>query len=78
MNRIRHRGLNDIIMKPGLTWRQAPQFYYTLEIDGFLHVSKDIYAPTNYEEVLFEGWDTMFEETRRVQSPEENQQQFLG
>ncbi len=74
VNRIRHRGLNDIIMNRGTEWKQQPQFYYTLKIDDFTHYSKDVYAPTGYEEILFQGWDTMFEETRRVQSPEKGQE----
>ena len=74
VNRIRHRGLNDIIMNRGTKWKQQPSYYYTLKIDDFTHYSKDVYAPTGYEEILFEGWDTMFEETRRVQSPEKGQE----
>ncbi len=74
VNRIRHRGLNDIIMKKGTDWKQQPQYYYTLKIDDFTHNSKDVHAPTGYEEILFQGWDTMFQETRRVQSPEEGQE----
>lgn len=73
VNRIRHRGLADIIMNKGSAWKETPQFYYTLEIDGFTHNSKDVNAPTGYAEILFDTWDTMFEETRRVQSPEEGQ-----
>ncbi len=74
VNRIRHRGLTDLIMNKGTDWKQQPQYYYTLKIDDFTHNSKDVHAPTGYEEILFQGWDTMFQETRRVQSPEEGQE----
>ncbi|MDG6219527.1 MAG: hypothetical protein QCI00_08820, partial [Candidatus Thermoplasmatota archaeon] len=69
VKRIRHRGFFDSIMDGGLfKWSQEPQFYYTVTIDGFTHNSKDIYSPTGYEEIFFEVWDTLFQETRRVQS----------
>jgi hypothetical protein len=69
VKRIRHRGFYDIITGGRmLAWRQKPQFYYTLTIDDFkTYNSKDIYAPSGYEEVFFTDWDTMFQETRRVQ-----------
>ena len=74
VKRIRHRGLYDKIMSPGIAWRQNPRYYYTLTIDGFTHISKDIYSPTGYDEILFTTWDTIFQETRRVQSPSYGQE----
>lgn len=75
VNRIRHRGFLDTIMNGGTAWRQKPEFYYTLEIDGFTHYSQDINAPSGYEEIPFNSWDTIFEETKRVQSAKNDEQE---
>ena len=42
INRIRHRGLLDTIMIPGLQWKQKPTFYYICTIDGLSYNSKEI------------------------------------
>lgn len=60
INRIRHRGLIDIIMKPGLQWRQKPTFYYTLVIDDLFYNGSLVSSANiqdNYEP--FQSWDTM-------------------
>jgi hypothetical protein len=34
INRIRHRGLLDNIMKIGISWKNQPSFYVVTDIDG--------------------------------------------
>jgi len=65
MNRIRHRGLLEEILKKGLSWRQPPMFYYIATIDGKEYISKDIHGPpVASSEYLFNSWDTIMEEVR--------------
>jgi hypothetical protein len=74
--RIRHRGLLDKIMKPGTSWRQTPNFYYIINIDGNEFVSKDVEAAggAKHEELLI-TWDTMGHEHQISGDVEEEQPQ---
>ena len=69
MNRIRHRGLLDQILKIGRNWRNTPQYYYKITIDGLEYVSKDLSGG-----VLFSGWDTIFMDNRVQKDIEEEQE----
>ncbi|MFO7677612.1 MAG: hypothetical protein R6V50_04435 [Thermoplasmatota archaeon] len=68
INRIRHRGLLDELVKFGLSWRSKPVFYIELIIDGDEYNSKNLYGHhnPNYEH-LFNTWDTLFESQNRFQ-----------
>ena len=72
--RIRHRGLYDKLMTPGRSWRNKPSFYYIAELDGIEYVSKDVEHLGKVIEVLFTGWDTMFQENKIVRDAEEEQE----
>ncbi|KYK34250.1 MAG: hypothetical protein AYK22_08980 [Thermoplasmatales archaeon SG8-52-3] len=71
--RIRHRGLYDKLMSPGRGWRDKPSFYYIANLDGLEYVSKDVEHLGKVEEILFTGWDTMFQENKIMRDAEEEQ-----
>ena len=58
INRMRHRGLVDIIMKRGASWRNPPQFYFVTMIDDQEYISKDVWSRRGTTETFFEKWDT--------------------
>ncbi len=65
INRMRHRGLLDEILKRGVSWKNAPEFYFTATIDGSDYISKDLYGPpVASSENLYNTWDTMLQELR--------------
>ena len=68
INRIRHRGLIDNIMKIGLSWRNQPRFYVVTDIDDFKYSS--------YEEFgfIYGVWDTFLQENRIIRDAEEEQE----
>jgi len=72
--RIRHRGLYDKLMTPGRSWKHKPSFYYVAELDGLEYISKDVEHLGNVEEILFTGWDTMFQENKIVRDADEEQE----
>jgi hypothetical protein len=72
--RIRHRGLLEKLLKPGLSWRIKPEFYFITEIDGAEYVSKDVKQHGRVTEVLFNTWDSMFQENKVVRNVEEEQE----
>lgn len=72
--RIRHRGLYDRLMKPGLSWRNAPLFYFIAELDGVPYISKDVEHLGNVQETLFNSWDTMFQENKIIRDANEEQE----
>ena len=75
INRIRHRGLVDKIMKIGPSWRNKPSFYFISNMDGLEYVSKDIEAAGGAaSETLFNTWDTIFQENKVVKDAEEEQE----
>ena len=71
--RIRHRGLYDRLMTPGNSWKDKPAFYYIAEIDGLEYASKDVEHLGKVVEILFTGWDTMFQESKIMRDVEEEQ-----
>jgi hypothetical protein len=71
--RIRHRGLYDKLMSPGKGWKNKPSFYYIAELDGLEYVSKDVEHLGSVTEILFTGWDTMFQENKIMRDAEEEQ-----
>lgn len=71
INRIRHRGLLDRLMEPGLSWRETPQYYFISTMDGLEYVSKDVRALGSATEIFFETWDTMFQENKVVRDIDE-------
>lgn len=75
INRIRHRGLLDLILKPGNAWKNEPRFYFITDIDGLVYVSKDIEAAGGAKsETLFNTWDTMFQESKAMKDAAEEQE----
>jgi hypothetical protein len=71
--RIRHRGCYDKLMSPGRGWKDKPSFYYIANLDGLEYVSKDVEHLGKVEELLFTGWDTMFQENKLMRDAEEEQ-----
>ncbi|KYK20268.1 hypothetical protein AYK21_01535 [Thermoplasmatales archaeon SG8-52-2] len=72
--RIRHRGLYDKLMTPGRSWKSKPSFYYVAELDGLEYISKDVEHLGKVEEILFTGWDTMFQENKIMRDADEEQE----
>lgn len=68
VNRIRNRGLLDVIMKVGNNWRNKPIFYVVTIIDGLKYSS--------YEEngLTFNTWDSIFQDFRIIRDVEEEQE----
>ncbi|GAH36779.1 unnamed protein product, partial [marine sediment metagenome] len=72
--RIRHRGLLDIIMQRGNSWKNKPQFYYITNMDGVEYISKDIHSRAGETEQMFNTWDSMFQENKVKHDVEEEQE----
>jgi hypothetical protein len=72
--RVRHRGLLDRLLKPGLSWKQTPEFYFISTMDGMEYVSKDISQHMQSSEVLFTTWDSIFQENKVVRTAEQDQE----
>jgi hypothetical protein len=72
--RIRHRGLLNELMKPGIGWRNKPEFYFTTDIDGEFSTSKDIETTTLTGSMTYKKWDTMFDQNKVVHDAEEEQE----
>ena len=64
VQRIRHKGLLDKIIKIGNSWKQKPSFYFISNIDGLEYVSKDVEAAGAESEILFNTWDTILQENK--------------
>ncbi len=74
VQRIRHKGLLDKIIKIGNSWKQKPSFYFISNIDGLEYVSKDVEAAGAESEILFNTWDTILQENKiLVDTPEEQE-----
>jgi len=71
--RIRHRGLYERLKTPGNSWKKEPTFYFISEIDGQIFESKNIEQHGRKEEILFNTWDSMFEEYRIMRDVKEEQ-----
>ena len=67
INRIRHRGLLDEIMKIGSSWRKKPSFYVITNIDDGEYSSNEEYGFT------YNLWDTIGQEFRNIRDVEEEQ-----
>ena len=72
--RMRHRGLLEKLMKPGNSWQTKPSFYFITDMDGLEYVSKDVTQHGRTTEVLFNTWDSMFEENKIMKDVEEEQE----
>ena len=66
INRIRHRGLLEKLLQSGNSWREQPSYYFISTMDGLEYISKDVKALGSASEILYEGWDTMFQENKVV------------
>ncbi len=71
--RIRHRGLLDKLLTPGGSWRTKPEFYFITNIDGMEHVSKDVQQQQTAKEILFNTWDSIFQENKIMRTAEQEQ-----
>jgi hypothetical protein len=75
VKRIRHRGLLDLMLKPGTAWRNKPLFYFISNMDGYEYISKDVSAAGGAEsEILFNTWDTIFQESKIMRDAQEEQE----
>lgn len=72
--RIRHRGLLDKLITPGTAWKTKPEFYFTTEIDGMLYESHIVGQHGRVDEILFNTWDSMFQERKVVRTAEQGQE----
>ena len=67
INRIRHRGLIDKIMKNRVSWRNKPRFYVVTDIDNQKYSSHKEYGFT------YNTWDTISQEFRIIRDVKEEQ-----
>jgi len=74
VERIRHRGLLEKILKIGNSWKQKPSFYFISNIDDTEYISKDIEAAGAENEMLFNTWDTFLQENKIMQDTPEDQE----
>ncbi|MCD6572393.1 MAG: hypothetical protein J7K62_03885 [Thermoplasmata archaeon] len=75
VKRIRHRGLLDLMFKPGTAWKKKPMFYFISEMDGLKYVSKDIESAGGAKaETLFNTWDAIFQESKIMKDVPEEQE----
>ncbi|UCD13608.1 MAG: hypothetical protein JSW60_08640 [Thermoplasmatales archaeon] len=72
--RMRYRGLLDIIMNFGTSWRSKPRFYFITNMDGLEYISKDVRAASGESQIFFETWDSMFQENKINRDAEEEQE----
>ncbi len=72
--RIRHRGLLEKLLQPGRFWKTTPLFYFISEIDGMEYISKDVEQHRTVTEVLFNTWDTIFQENKVVRTAMQEQE----
>jgi len=74
VNRMRHRGLLDEIMKRGRSWKNTPSFYFVSNIDGVEYISKDVSAATGESQEFFTTWDTIFQDNKVQHNADEEQE----
>jgi len=67
VNRIRHRGLLDKIMKFGFSWRNKPKFFVVTNIDG------GKYSSNEESGFIYNSWDTIGQEFRNIRDIQEEQ-----
>jgi hypothetical protein len=73
--RIRHRGLLEKLTTSRKSWEQPPSFYFITNMDGLEYKSKDVTQHGRTAEILYNTWDTMFEENKIVKDAEEEQEE---
>jgi hypothetical protein len=73
VKRIRHRGLLELIMKPGVQWKQKPVYYFTCEIDGVDFNSRNVNSANLENDDPFQTWDTGFINYKLSKDIKENQ-----
>jgi len=73
INRIRSRGIIDVMMKSGSDWKNPPSFYFITDIDGKQYVSKDVVSAGGASaETLFHTWDSIFMDNKILErTPQE-------
>jgi len=74
VNRIRHRGLLDEIMKIGTSWKNKPVFYFICKIDDIEFNSREVISATAENDEPFNMWDTMFLENKMSVDVDEEQE----
>jgi hypothetical protein len=74
MKRIRHRGMHNKLLERSPAWRTKPLFYYIVELDGLEYNSKDLGKAAKKNELLFNTWDSMFQENKIFRDAEEEQE----
>jgi len=72
--RIRDRTLINKLMKPGNSWKTTPSFYFITNMDGLEYVSKDVTQHGRTTEVMFNTWDTIFQENKIMRDVPEEQE----
>jgi hypothetical protein len=73
--RIRHRGLLDELLRlGGKPWKNTPEFFFKMNIDGEVASSKNISSFLSSGEVFFKTWDSIFQECKMVHDAEEEQE----
>jgi hypothetical protein len=72
--RIRHRGLLDKLLTPGNSWKTKPEFYFITEMDGMEYISKNVEQHNQVTEVMFNTWDSMFQENKVMRTAEQEQE----
>jgi len=68
INRIRHRGLLDSIIKNSISWKIKPKFYVITEIDGQKYSSHDEIG------FIYKAWDTISQDFRIIRDADEEQE----
>lgn len=74
LKRIRHRGFYDLLLTKSCAWRNIPSFYFVVELDGLEYKSKDVEHLGTVVEILYDTWDSMFQENKIVRDAEEEQE----
>jgi hypothetical protein len=75
--RIRHRGILDELMTVGQGWKNPPQFYFVVDMDGQEYASNEVsggVASGGSSENLFKTWDTILRENKVQIDVEEEQE----
>ena len=68
--RIRNRGLMDKMLSYGTSWKNPPNFYYNIEVDGKKGITKGFVG----EDGLYNTWDTINKESLLIFYIEEEQE----
>ena len=74
INRIRSRGIIDVMMKSGSSWKSPPSFYFITNIDDKEYVSKDVVSAGGASsETLFHTWDSIFMDNKIAEKTPQEQ-----